>query len=672
MSTRLKKLDLSIGARLGLGFGAVLALMALLLAVTYGATRRIDRLETHLANVIAPRADLAQELEQCLLRRSLALRTFAVTREPAELAAYRQATLQVEHARTQLLALMEPTERAALEAHLGEHQQEYERAAARFLERTGAGPSDAAKEREAQLSRSLGSLIQPLQLLAGEQAQARRTTWLQLTRVRAEEKRLVFALSAITLLVGLLAAVLTTTAVRDPVTRLADAVRQLEKGEFAAARGLCPSSLPAQRDELRFLANATAAMAESLQRRSDLLVAGALVAEAASRHRDATALAEEVLDVLMQRSPWKASAIYLATNGELQCAASRNLPVKPAARVDSLPAIRGAVAPIPLPGTEQGELLEPEASHRRFFACPIRFEKVLAGVMLVEGDGPPAPDEAAFMGDTARKLGIGLQNAAVLERLQQQRLATDRLLAEQQRLTEHLRRSIHEAHHRIKNNLQAVSDFLSLAVGGAESESAAQALQECSTRVQTIAIVHDLLSLEEAPDRVDLLRVAERLIPSVLQSNHRSHRGVDLTVEVQSLLVDSKTGTTVALILNELISNAAKHAFPSDASGRLEVRLLVEGDWATLRVRDRGPGLPAGFELERDAHVGLQVVTALAEQDLDGGLLLRSDEGVCAEVRFPVRRAGTAPIPRGHHDGSAPEVLPPDSDYNVTEEKALR
>jgi two-component sensor histidine kinase len=103
---------------------------------------------------------------------------------------------------------------------------------------------------------------------------------------------------------------------------------------------------------------------------------------------------------------------------------------------------------------------------------------------------------------------------------------------------------------------------------------------------------------------------------------------------VPPLRLSSRTVTTLALILNELVSNAGKHAFQEGRGGTLSISLDREGEELALRVRDDGPGLPDGFDLDAHAHVGLDVVRVLAERDLDGRFSVAGEDGVVAEVRF--------------------------------------
>jgi PAS domain S-box-containing protein len=209
-----------------------------------------------------------------------------------------------------------------------------------------------------------------------------------------------------------------------------------------------------------------------------------------------------------------------------------------------------------------------------------------------------------------------------------------RLLVSEREKSEQLKLSVREAHHRIKNNLQAISDLIYLELAGGESGSPEEALRGSIERIQAIATVHDLLSQDEDVRVVDARAVLDRLVPMVLQSSGLPANVVTLTVKVPSVPLSSKRATALALIVNELVSNAAKHAFKDGRKGEVTVSLQQESEELVLRVRDNGPGLPAGFALETHSHVGLDVVRTLAEHDLNGTFSIDNREGVLAEVRF--------------------------------------
>jgi PAS domain S-box-containing protein len=213
-----------------------------------------------------------------------------------------------------------------------------------------------------------------------------------------------------------------------------------------------------------------------------------------------------------------------------------------------------------------------------------------------------------------------------------------RLLVVEQEKSEQLKLSVREAHHRIKNNLQAISDLLYLELTAGDGASQQDALRESIDRIQAIATVHDLLSQDEDVRVVDTRAVLERLVPMALRSSGGHERSggsaTDVQMDVAAIPLSSKRATALALIVNELVSNAVKHACRNGEGGRVAITLRQDSEELILRVKDDGPGLPADFALETHSHVGLDVVRTLAERDLNGRFTLIDQGGVQAEVRF--------------------------------------
>jgi two-component sensor histidine kinase len=143
-----------------------------------------------------------------------------------------------------------------------------------------------------------------------------------------------------------------------------------------------------------------------------------------------------------------------------------------------------------------------------------------------------------------------------------------------------------------------------------------------------------LLSQDEDVRVVDARAVMDRLVPMVLQSSGLHPDAVAVQMEVQPVPLSSKRATVLALIVNELVSNAVKHGGRKGSAVELEVSLRLDSEELVLRVRDNGPGLPADFSLDTHGHVGLDVVRILAERDLNGCFTLKNKQGVLAEVRF--------------------------------------
>jgi PAS domain S-box-containing protein len=209
-----------------------------------------------------------------------------------------------------------------------------------------------------------------------------------------------------------------------------------------------------------------------------------------------------------------------------------------------------------------------------------------------------------------------------------------RLLALERERSEQLKLSVREAHHRIKNNLQSISDLLYLEATAGDGASRQDALRESIDRIQAIATVHDLLSQDEDVRVVDTRAVLERLVPMVLRSSGGSLLGNDVRMDVTSFPLSSKRATALALIVNELVSNAVKHACRNGEGRKVFITLRQDSEELVLRVKDQGPGLPANFALDTHSHVGLDVVRTLAERDLNGSFSVMDVGGVLAEVRF--------------------------------------
>jgi two-component system, sensor histidine kinase PdtaS len=259
-------------------------------------------------------------------------------------------------------------------------------------------------------------------------------------------------------------------------------------------------------------------------------------------------------------------------------------------------------------------------------AVPLVVRGRTLGLLLGDRTGEPlhlTPGQAGLAATFANQAGVWIENA--------------RLFREERDESEHRARSIREAHHRIKNNLQAVSDliYLELHQAGERQEISKGVLQESMNRIHAIALVHDFLSQDTDVRVVDVSSVIRKLVPMVLGTHGVREEAIQVSVTVPTLPVSSKRATALALIVNELVSNAAKHACREGGIGTLSISLDEEGEDLVLRVADDGPGLPPDFDLVRDSNVGLEVVRLLAERDLGGRFTLTSSKGVVGEVRFP-------------------------------------
>jgi two-component sensor histidine kinase/DNA-binding response OmpR family regulator len=173
---------------------------------------------------------------------------------------------------------------------------------------------------------------------------------------------------------------------------------------------------------------------------------------------------------------------------------------------------------------------------------------------------------------------------------------------------------LQEVHHRVKNNLQIISSLLNMQADGLP-ESAQGALEESQRRVRSMALVHEQLYSRERPDQLDFDEYVTSLT-SELFAAYSIHSGrIQLRLDLEPVLLDLDQAIPCGLILNELITNSLKYAFPQNQAGEVAVRLHRGGDGrVTLSVADNGVGLAPGFDWRHAGSLGLRIVEILAGQ----------------------------------------------------------
>jgi len=190
-----------------------------------------------------------------------------------------------------------------------------------------------------------------------------------------------------------------------------------------------------------------------------------------------------------------------------------------------------------------------------------------------------------------------------------------------------------EIHHRVKNNLQIISSLL-----GMQSDSAADAvsrrlLLESIHRVRSMALIHERLYQSSTLAHIDFGDYARSLTAFLVRS-YAAGANVRVVVDAEPVELNIETAVPGGLILNELVSNALKHAYKDGGTGELHVAVarMPTGE-CSLTVRDSGPGLPAGFDPGKSSALGLQLVTALTRQ-IKGTLQVLSEGGAYFRITF--------------------------------------
>ncbi|MDQ3044477.1 MAG: GAF domain-containing protein, partial [Chloroflexota bacterium] len=196
---------------------------------------------------------------------------------------------------------------------------------------------------------------------------------------------------------------------------------------------------------------------------------------------------------------------------------------------------------------------------------------------------------------------------------------------------------LQEMHHRVRNNLQTVAALLSLQLRSAGDAPWAGEIRQAVNRIQSIASVHDLLSDERrlGGTTVDVIarHVAEdahsTLIPPGLT--------VEFAIEPTDLVVPSKQATSLALLINELVSNAISHGFRERSHGNIWMRAWRSKSNACIEVKNDGQPVPEDFVPAEGRGLGMRIIQRLVTSDLRGEFSIRStDEGTVALIQFPL------------------------------------
>jgi len=189
-----------------------------------------------------------------------------------------------------------------------------------------------------------------------------------------------------------------------------------------------------------------------------------------------------------------------------------------------------------------------------------------------------------------------------------------------------------EIHHRVKNNMQIISSLLNLQSKCLEDENAARILKESRDRVKSMAIVHEKLYQSSDLSRIDFSEYTKKLVYDLLSSYGVNSKFIKDSIKVENILLDINFAIPCGLIINELVSNSIKHAFPN-GRGEISVEFYLKSNKHILIIADNGVGFPEDLDFQNTETLGLRLVNALVTQ-LYGKIELYRDEGTTFKIIF--------------------------------------
>jgi PAS domain S-box-containing protein len=195
---------------------------------------------------------------------------------------------------------------------------------------------------------------------------------------------------------------------------------------------------------------------------------------------------------------------------------------------------------------------------------------------------------------------------------------------------------LREIHHRVKNNLQVICSLLSLQSHNIKGKKNIEMFRASQDRVKSMSLIHEKLYQSQDLARINSREYIQALVNGLYRSYCASPGLLDLKLDVEDISLSVDNAIPCGLILNELVSNSLKHAFPDGRKGRIRVilRSLNQND-IELVVSDNGVGLPENLDIQKTKSLGLHLVTILAEDQLHGEIKLNRNRGT--EFRIKLR-----------------------------------
>ncbi|HLO87521.1 MAG TPA: GAF domain-containing protein [Nostocaceae cyanobacterium] len=192
-----------------------------------------------------------------------------------------------------------------------------------------------------------------------------------------------------------------------------------------------------------------------------------------------------------------------------------------------------------------------------------------------------------------------------------------------------------EIHHRVKNNLQIVSSLLQLQAQTFQDPEIIKALRESQNRIESISLIHKNLYTSPNIGRLNVAEYINNLAASLLISYQIIPGRIGLETNIDTVSLDVDQAIACGLVINELISNALKHAFPDERSGKISITLRSDNQHIEMTVQDDGIGLPNDLDWRNTNSLGLSLVYDLVTEQLEGNITVEGHQGTKFNIDFP-------------------------------------
>ncbi len=279
---------------------------------------------------------------------------------------------------------------------------------------------------------------------------------------------------------------------------------------------------------------------------------------------------------------------------------------------------------------------------RSELSVPIKSGDKVIGVLDIQSNHLNAFNESdvAAMETLSTQIATAIENARLYQEAQREITVRKRV---EERLNLSLKEKevlLKEIHHRVKNNMQIISSLLRLQSWQVKNKKMQQLYKASQDRIRSMALIHEKLYQSEDLARIDFSDYVRSLTGNLFSVYRVGMEDIDIKLDLNKLYLDVNTAIPLGLIINELVSNSLKHAFPEERvsrkGGKICLSLSSNGKGEVkLIISDNGVGLPKDFDFRKAKSLGLQLVNDLVEQ-LDGSLQIQRKRGTAFKITFHV------------------------------------
>ena len=195
---------------------------------------------------------------------------------------------------------------------------------------------------------------------------------------------------------------------------------------------------------------------------------------------------------------------------------------------------------------------------------------------------------------------------------------------------------LREVHHRVKNNMQVIQSLFGLQARQVSDETVNKVFSEAQNRIMSMALVHEMLYRSKDLTRIDLNDYLNSLVKGLFQSFRVNSRKIGMEIDCKDLYLDINTAIPCGLVVNEIVTNSIKHAFPDEREGRIIISFRSVNGNFDLLIGDDGIGIPGEVNFDTSKTLGLHLIKILVEQ-LGGEIELKRQFGTEFRIRFEVK-----------------------------------